>query len=557
MAPAQSRFDICALRDLAGDKVFDRGQAYHRDGQVEILAIEPGWVLARVAGTEDYRTKVTGCGEDIAGECSCPAFEDWGFCKHMVAVALTANAGAGDPDAEGPRALSRIREHLRQRGGEVLVEMIVGFAERDPILFRKLDIAATMPRVDAATLTRRLSRAIDSATRTRGFIDYGEVGGWASGVDDLLDTLAELTPAGHAAQAVELAEHAIDRIETAMGEIDDSNGLCGELLARARDIHLAAARVARPDPVQLARDLFAREMDGEYDTFYRAGRVYVDVLGEPGLAEYRRLAADAWTRLLPRSGGADSSVDGRYGALRDILDFFAERDGDVDARIALRAKDLSSPWSYLQLAEFCLAQGRPDEALQCAEEGLWVFEDAQLDERLVAFTAGLLTKAGRNDDAEKVLWRAFEKSPSLKLYIQLVAAGGKAARSRAIELLRVQLVKQPSTQWRHPADLLISVLAHDKAFDAAWAAVRDYGASLSAREALARASETSHPRQALEVYAERIDRLIDGGSNSAYAEAAKLLAHMAALRTSDAQVDHVAALKARFGRKRNFMKLLG
>jgi uncharacterized Zn finger protein len=557
MRPARSRFDLDALHALAGDKVFARGQAYHRDGQVEILAIEPGWVLAQVAGTEDYRTKVTGRGEDIAGECSCPAFEDWGFCKHMVATALAANAAGGDPDADGAGASSRIREHLRQKGVEVLVEMIVGLAERDPTLFRKLDIAATTPRVDAASLTRRLSKAIDSATRTRGFVDYGEVGGWAAGVDDVLDALAELTPAGHAAQALELAEHAIDQIEAAIGEIDDSDGLCGELLVRARDIHLAAARMARPDPVQLARELFAREMDDEYDTFYRAARVYEEVLDAPGLAEYRRLAADAWAKLPPRSGQARSQFDGRYGALEDVLDFFAERDGDVNARIALRAKDLSSPWSYLQLAEFCLAQGRPDEALQRAEEGLWVFEDVQQDERLVAFTAELLTKAGRNDDAETVLWRAFGKSPSLELYIQLIAVGGEVARVRAIELLRTQLVKQPSTQWRHPADLLVAILAHDNAFAAAWAAVHDYGASMSARESLARASEASHPRQAVEVYVARIDRLVDGGSNSGYAEAAKLLAHMAPLRTSDAQADHIAALKARFGRKRNFMKLLG
>jgi tetratricopeptide (TPR) repeat protein len=475
----------------------------------------------------------------------------------MVAAALAANAAGGDPDAGGNGALSRIREHLRQKGVEALVEMIVGLAERDAALFRKLDIAATASGLDATTLRKRLSKAIDTATRTRGFIDYGEVGSWAAGVEDVLDALADLVPAGHAVQALELAEDAIDRIEAAMEEIDDSDGRCGELLARARDIHLAAARAARPDPVQLARDLFAREMGGEYDTFYRAGRVYEDVLGELGLSEYRRLAADAWARLPPRSGRADGSFDGRYSALKDILDFFAERDGDVDARIALRAKDLSSPWSYLQLAEFCLAQGRSDEALKRAEEGLWLFEDVQPDERLVAFTARLLTESGRNDDAERVLWQAFGKSPSLKLYSQLVAAGGDTARSRAIELLRAQLVNQPSTLWRHPADLLISVLAHDKVFDAAWAAARDYGASLSAREALARASEASHPRQALEVYAERIDRLVDGGSNSTYAEAAKLLAHMAALRTSDAQADHVAALKARFARKRNFMKLLG
>jgi hypothetical protein len=138
-----------------------------------------------------------------------------------------------------------------------------------------------------------------------------------------------------------------------------------------------------------------------------------------------------------------------------------------------------------------------------------------------------------------------------------VAVGGDAAGTRAIELLRAQLVKHPPTSWRHPADLLVGVLAHGRAFDEAWAAVRDYGASMSAKEALARASEASHPREALEIYAERIDRLVDGGSNSAYAEAAKVLAHMATLRGSDAQAGHIAALKARFARKRNFMKLLG
>jgi uncharacterized Zn finger protein len=188
MRPARSRFDLDTLRDLAGAKVFARGQAYHRDGQVEILAIEPGWVLAQVVGTEDYRTKVTGRGEDIAGECSCPAFEDWEFCKHMVATALAANAAGGDLDAEGAGALSRIREHLRQKGVEILVEMFVGLAERDPALFRKLDVAATTTRADATTLTRRVRKAIDSATRTRGFVDYGEVGGWAAGVGDVLDS---------------------------------------------------------------------------------------------------------------------------------------------------------------------------------------------------------------------------------------------------------------------------------------------------------------------------------------------------------------------------------
>jgi uncharacterized Zn finger protein len=553
-----TRFDLDALRELAGDKVFVRGQAYHRDGQVEILAIEPGRVLAQVAGTEDYRTEVTGRGEDIGGECSCPAFEGWGFCKHMVAAALAANAVGGDAQSEGVGALSRIREHLRQKGVDALVEMILDLAERDPALFRKLDMAATTTRADAKTLAARLRKVIDDATRTRGFVDHRQAEGWAAGVGDALDALAELAAAGHAELALELAERAIDRIEQAIEAIDDSDGHCGALLGRARDVHLAAARVAQPEPIRLARELFAREMDGDCDTFHRAVRSYAEVLGGRGLAEYRRLAFEAWAMLPPRSGHVPDryASAGSYDRLTDALDFFAERDGDVDARIALRAKDLSSPWSYLQLAEFCLSQGREEEALRRAQEGLWVFEDVRPDERLVLFAAGLLAKAGRNDDAERVLWRAFETAPSLELYAQLRRLAGEDVRGRAIGFLQTQLVNQPSGRWRHPADLLVGILAHDEMFDAAWAAVREHGASMSAREALARASEATHPREAVEVYAERIEDLVAGGGNPAYAEAVALLAHMAALRTSEAQAAHVAALKARFGRKRNFMELL-
>ena len=121
--------------------------------------------------------------------------------------------------------------------------------------------------------------------------------------------------------------------------------------------------------------------------------------------------------------------------LMRILDFFAERAGEIDTRIALRAKDLSSQWSYLQLAEFCLSQGREQEALRRAEEGLWLFEDQRPDERLVLFTTELLSKAGRRQDAETCLQRAFEKTPSFELYARLRKLGGKAARERVVKFL--------------------------------------------------------------------------------------------------------------------------
>src|SRR5712692_5868790 len=61
------------------------------------------------------RAELTGRGKEIGGECSCPVFEDWGFCKHMVATALAANAAGSDAQVVGASALARIRDHLKEK----------------------------------------------------------------------------------------------------------------------------------------------------------------------------------------------------------------------------------------------------------------------------------------------------------------------------------------------------------------------------------------------------------------------------------------------------------
>lgn len=558
-ASKRSRFDVDALRERAGEKTFGRGEAYHRDERVEILVLEPQRVLAQVAGEEDYRTTLTGRGKAFGGACDCLAFAESGFCKHMVAVALAANAAAEDGrEAEGVAAFARMRRYLKAKGVDALVEMVLELAEEDRDLLRRLELASVSAETDAGALEARLRKAIDEATRIRGYVDYRAAADWAKGVATVLNALAELAAGAQAACALRLAERAIERIEAASEDIDDSDGHCGELLDLAREIHLAAAGAAKPDPVTFARDLFAREMADDFGAFSGAAKVYADVLGGPGLDEYRRLAEEAWAKLPARQGGRGASDgSGDYGALRNILDGFAERDGDVAARIALRVKDLSSIWAYWELAQFCLSQGREDEALRWAEDGLFLFADERQDERLTFLAVELLSKAGRKGEAEALLWRAFDKAPNFELYVRLSKLGGATARQRAIEHLQARAAEGERTRWQHPADLLIRVLTHEKMFDAAWAAVTTHGASIGAREALAQASEATHAREALVVYAEQVEALAGGGGNPAYAEAAALIVRMAGLRSVAEQQAYLAGVKARFGRKRNFIALLG
>lgn len=552
------RFDVDALLALTGAKVFARGQAYFAEGAVRLLAVEKDRVLAQVAGSEDYRTRLSGAGKRIGGDCSCPAFDDWGHCKHMVAVALAVNAQAGDPDAEGEGTLSRIRAHLKAKSVDALVDLVIELAERDPALLRKLDTQAMTLAGDDKTLADRLRKAIDRTTRPGAYVAYDEAEDWAATIGVSLDAIAGLVPAGRAGLALELALHAIGRLSAAVGSIDDSDGHVGLLLDRARDIHLAAAEVVRPEPLALARALFAREMDSNDEAFAGSASVYAKVLGKAGLAEYRRLATEAWDKLPLRSrrAPADHAAFGTRLTLMGILDFFAQRDGDVDRRIALRAHDLSSPWAYLQLAEFCLSQKRPDEALRRAEEGLWQFEDERTDERLLLFTVDLLTKAGREMDGMAHLWRAFEKRPELDLYARLRKLGGEDVRERALELLERRLEKAKRTAWDRPADLLIRIRTREKLFKAAWDATRTHGASMDVKMDLAQASDVAHPGEALAVYIERVAQLVEGGGNEAYKAAAKLVAGMAKLRGAAEQTAYVTELKLRFARRRNFIALL-
>lgn len=546
-----ARFDIDAVRAFVGDKAFARGEAYWRDGLVSIIDMNVARVRAQVSGTETYRTIVTGSGAVIGGDCSCPAFSDFGPCKHIAATALAANDGA----AKGGGALTRIRAHLETKDSAALVDILVDLAERDPAIFQRLDLAAAASTVDAATLEARLKKAFDSATRTGRFIDYRAAGGWAAEVDSAFDALEAIAKGRTAPIAMRLTLYAIGRIEKAISHIDDSDGHCTDLMARAAEIHLGACREAKPGGVELARTLYAREMEDEYDTFSGAAATYADVLGKDGLAEYRRLAEAAFRKLPPR--GRKKGYDPERSRLSRMMDFFAEQDGDLDARIAIREADQSSPWDVLQLAEFCLDHGREEEALPRAEEGLWLFEDDRPDERLYRFVARLLGKKGRNEEAVAHLMRAFDKAPSLSLHESLKTIGGAKASKAAIARLQSMIAGSRPTARDPRSDLLIEILMVEERFEEAWVVLRGHGAGARLTLRLAEKSEKSHALEVISLYQQHVESLVSMGGNRSYEEAVTYVARLANLQNDAARAAYVDDLRTRHKAKRNFIKLLG
>ena len=415
------------LLALAGKAALARGLAYHKEGRVALMSAGAGRARASVLGTEPYRVDLRLGREGLTGTCECPAFDDSGFCKHMVAVALAASE-AGAADRIGP-----LREHLVAQGAEALADRLLRLAERDGDLLHDIEREIADAADSDEALLARYRTDIDRATDPRGGVDYWGAGAYAEEIASVLDPLRALARSGRAGPALELVEHLLERLDEGMGEADDSEGEIYDVGLQAGQLHLELCRVVGPDPLELASRLFERQIEGLTDLFADADETYAEVLGRDGLAEFRRQAQEAWAALpAPKR----DHFDIRRTILKSILDRAAEQAGDLEARIALRKAELTEPTAYREIAELCLVAGHQDEALRWIEEGLWCFEDRP-DERLQRFAANLMASAGRTSDAEALLWRAFERHPSLAAYRELAALpASQSPIARATALLR-------------------------------------------------------------------------------------------------------------------------
>ena len=141
-----------------------------------------------------------------------------------------------------------------------LVDLVLAQAERDALLHDRLLLLVATAEANGAGADM-VRRAIDQAVRVPDFVRYADVYGYVSGIHGAVDLLEDILRTGQAEVVIELAEHALRRVERAMDHVDDSDGEMGGVLGRLQGVHLAACEVARPDPVVLAGRLFAWEVD--------------------------------------------------------------------------------------------------------------------------------------------------------------------------------------------------------------------------------------------------------------------------------------------------------
>lgn len=561
------------LRHLAGERSFGRGEVYFTDGAVRSLQTRDEIIEAKVQGTRTYRVRLWVKDSDLEYSCTCPFAGDGNFCKHCVAAGLAWIAEGGDVKSVAD-AQADIGVFLHKLKKDELVSMLLEQAENDDRFRRRLVArAAGSGHGDPDLSVWR--QAFDEAISTYDFVSYQEAHDHMSGIEEVIESIEQLLEDGHAQGVIELAEYGLEVVEEGIEHVDDSDGEMSGLLERLQDLHLAACRRAAPDPEALAERLFEWEMETDYDTFYRAARTYADILGEAGLAVYRRLAQAEWAKvpaLVP--GEKDPDHYGRRFRITSVMETLAQASGDIEKLIAVKSRDLSRPHDFLRIAEIYQQAGKPDKALEWAERGWNAFPKTQRDGRLREFIAQGYHRRDRHDAAMAMAWEAFFEWPDFGMYTMLEMHARKARqwpawRDKALSAIRDRIgaenKKSPERNFRGNArrqdhSVLVEVFLYENDVDTAWREARQGGCSKGLWLELAKRREKTHAADSVEIYRSHIAGILQQTGNRAYEEAVKYLERLRKLLLGSGReaafADFVGDIRKTHKRKRNLMKML-
>ena len=552
-----------SLETFAGERYFERGLAYFRDGVVDLLHADEREIAGTVLGTESYGVRLWLKRGLLNWACTCPLGEQGEFCKHLVATGLTWLAEQSrNPGAYESPELRTIRAFLDQSDQRTLAQILQSRAMRDDGLMAELLLAAQRagaPGSDAAR--ERIRKAFD----VRDFVDYGAMRSVVARVAPVSELLRGVLK-NDARMAFELSTDAIKRGLKLLEHCDDSDGGLGGILGEIVDTHRQAAAGAGMPAAELAGHLFGLQLADGFGFFSLED--YEPALGKEGLAAYGKLAEAAWEKIPPRQPGArDSGDDDRRHQLAGIMTTLARMDNDTDALIGVLQRDLTQPYTYLQIAETLAKTKRHDEALKWAEAGRDAFK-RQLHIPLDDFLVAEYHRRKRHDDAIALRWSFFESHPGLDGYQMLKVAAGrtkswKSWREKALALLRQPKTPNPRTRdvfsyVDSKASVLIQIFLWEGDPRAALETARASGCPGHLWLHIAKALERDSPTDAIAIYRDQIEPIVRMTNNQAYDNAIDLLRRIRDLMARTGKgadfAPYLETLRTQYKAKRNFMQ---
>ncbi|WP_243859668.1 hypothetical protein [Amycolatopsis arida] len=350
-----------------------------------------------------------------------------------------------------------LRSYLRSLDVATLVDLVCEYAQRHPELRRALDAHRLLH--DAAAAERGRDHALTTSA--------------------VLDTLQRLLDGGTSADVAPLARRTVDRIRTALAELDDGSGAVRAELDRAVGLYARACVAHPPPPTALAEWILDVALADRAPQL--ALTEFADALGPAGLRRLRSLVDNAL---------GEETGQRRRATLERLGEELAELTGDVDTLMAV------------------LAGTPPTETARRLDLGRRIVRAL----RAAGRHAEAIAYAARTLGHDK---QGHDKQGHDK------AAGPEhrpAGRERALEELRARAERDVGA-----ADELVRALHAEGRLDEAWRAANRYGCSLDLRLQLAEARAAQHPGEVIGVYRSHVEQLIAHRDPHYYRQAAQQL----------------------------------
>ncbi|MFT3877096.1 MAG: hypothetical protein QM708_11840 [Propioniciclava sp.] len=273
---------------------------------------------------------------------------------------------------------------------------------------------------------------------------------------------------------------------------DDSDGEIGDACQQALDLYARACREGNPNRVQLAYWLstFRVPSPGWPEVTLSD---FVDAFDDEAMDAYR--AAVSLLALTYE----DTDEWGALGEIRRMQLELADHDGDVDEAIRILSRPDRA--DYGGIVRRLRTAGREDEvaawidrAVESDAVSAWGASGRQLGALDVA---EFYLAHDRADDALTMLRTLFSGRPSLDAYRILCDIAGRLGRADAERAWAIGVVAASAPHEK--GALLVSFALADDDLDRAWTAADEYGPGRQ-WQALAAASESTHPRRAADLY---------------------------------------------------------
>ncbi len=319
--------------------------------------------------------------------------------------------------------------NLETLGAARLAELLIEISEGNAAAKRRLRlelVGAGSPADVAKEIRKRLA----TIARSRGFVEWQNRKALIDDLEAQRRAIVEQVAKRAPNEGLELMWRFVDLAASVYGRTDDSSGIISGVFHTAVADLGEIAQTARPDPKQLADQVFAALNRNRFGQFDGLIKTLKPALGPAGLehlkqrmvalsAEPVQRPADNQRKVVAYGSTGTIYADemeerARVSTVRLALQAIADAQGDVDAFIAQYDEEIrKAPKIAAQIATRLLAAGRADDAWQIIEEsqprrGFWPdfeWEDARI---------AVLEALGRGDEAQTARWACFERTLSAR-----------------------------------------------------------------------------------------------------------------------------------------------